>query len=107
MDHDERYVELSAPGEFRARGTRVGVEQVVSAYLAGALPEEICLEFPAVTLEQVHGVLAWYLRNKKEVDLHLADWRRESRRVRRRQDGQQDPAVVQRLRQLLEARVRQ
>ena len=71
----DRYLEILSADDVRARGTRVGVEHLLTEYLAGRLPEEIAVEFPSVSLEQVHGVLAWYLRNRTEVDEYLRRWR--------------------------------
>ncbi len=105
MISDDRYLEIHSADDVRIRGTRVGIEHLLSAYLAGGLPEEICLELPTVTLEQVHGVIAWYLRDRQEVDAYLAKRQIEARRVRRHQAEQPQAAVVQRLRQLVEARV--
>ena len=68
---DDRYFVVHAADDIRIRGTRVGLEHVITAYCAGALPEELCLEFPTLTLEQVHGVLAWYLGNRHETDEYL------------------------------------
>jgi uncharacterized protein (DUF433 family) len=105
MTDDDRYLENFSADDVRVRGTRVGVEHLLSAYLAGALPEEICVEFPTVTLEQVHGVIAWYLRNRPEVDVYLAERQGEARQSRRQQAQQPQAAVVERLRQLVEARI--
>ena len=71
----DRYLEILSSDDVRVRGTRVGVEHLLTEYLAGRLPEELAVEFPTVSLEQVHGVLAWYLRNRKEVDEYLRRWR--------------------------------
>jgi len=49
---------------------------LVYAYHRGASPESIQRSFPSVTLEQVHGALAFYLSHKSEVDAYLT--RREA-----------------------------
>ena len=64
MIDDDRYLETHADDDIRVEGTRVGIEHLLTAYLAGSLPEEIALEYPTVTLEQVHGGIAWYLRHR-------------------------------------------
>jgi uncharacterized protein (DUF433 family) len=107
MVGDERYLDVHAPNDVRIKGTRVGIEQLLSAYLAGNLPEEIAVEFPSVTLEQIHGVIAWYLRNRNEADAYLAEWLSEARRVRHAQTERPQAAVIERLRKLVEARVAQ
>ena len=79
MTGDDRYLEIHSPDDIRVAGTRVGIEHLLGVYLAGRLPEEIALEFPTVTLEQVHGVIAWYLRNRAEVDAFLRQLQRLAR----------------------------
>lgn len=65
------YVE-QRDGTYKIRGTRVSLDSVVYAYRRGASPESIQRSFPSLTLEQVHGSLAFYLSHKLEVDEYLA-----------------------------------
>ncbi len=103
----DRYLEILSRDEVRLRGTRVGIEHLLTEYLAGRLPEEIAIEFPSVSLEQVHGVLAWYLRNRSEVDEYLRRWRSRARLARQEQAKREMPEVIRRLRLLSEQRVAQ
>jgi uncharacterized protein (DUF433 family) len=64
------YVEQQ-DGTFRIGGTRVSLDSVVYAYRRGASPEGIQRSFPSLTLEQVHGALAFYLSHQTEVDDYL------------------------------------
>jgi uncharacterized protein (DUF433 family) len=105
MIHDDRYLEIHAPDDVRVKETRVGIEHILLAYLAGSLPEEIALEFPTVTLEQVHGVIACYLRNRQEADEYLRRWQSRARQVRAEQSRVIGPEIVQRLRRLADERV--
>jgi len=57
---------------YRIAGTRVSLDSLVYAYHRGASPESIQRSFPSITLEQVHGALAFYLAHKSEVDTYLA-----------------------------------
>jgi len=57
---------------YHIKGTRVSLDSLVYAYHRGASPESIQRSFPSVTLEQVHGALAFYLAHKSEVDTYLA-----------------------------------
>lgn len=102
---DDRYLEVNSSDDIRVRGTRVGVEHVLEAYLAGSLPEEIALEFPTVTLEQVHGTIAWYLGNRAGVDAYLERWRSRARKVRTEQSQAGQLELIRRLRRLAEERV--
>ena len=40
----------------------------------GVLPEEIPLNYPPVTLEQVHATITYYLGNRTVVDEFLSRW---------------------------------
>jgi len=49
----------------------------VYAYRRGASPESIQRSFPSLTLEEVHGTLAFYLSHQTEVDSHLVQGEKE------------------------------
>lgn len=53
-------------------GTRVSLDSIVQAYWDGRLPEAIADDFPSFSLEKVHGAIAYYLRNRVEIDAYLA-----------------------------------
>jgi len=36
------------------------------------MPEAIAADFPALSLEQIHGAIAFYLHNRAEIDQYLA-----------------------------------
>lgn len=67
------YVVRTATDGWRVAGTRVSLDSVVHAYWDGKLPEAIAADFPALSLEQVHGAIAFYLRHRAVVDRHLAE----------------------------------
>lgn len=67
------YVIRTAEGGWRVGGTRVSLDSIVHAYWDGRLPEAIAADFPSVSLEQVHGAIAFYLRNRAEIDAYLAE----------------------------------
>lgn len=64
------YVEKHEKG-YRIAGTRVSLDSVVYEYLEGLRPESIADDFPALTLEEVYGAIAYYLGHRQEVDAHL------------------------------------
>jgi len=70
----ESYFESLDSGEIRIKGTRVGIEIVLRDYLQGASPEEIVLRYPTLSLEQVHAVILYYLRNIEELNQYLKEW---------------------------------
>ena len=70
----EDYFDFVSADEIRLRGTRVGIEAILCEYLDGVLPEEIALNYPPVTLEQVHATITYYLGNRIAVDQYLSRW---------------------------------
>lgn len=58
-------------GAYRVAGTRVSLDSVVYAWLNGLSPESIVDSYPVLTLEDVHGALAYYLGHQDEVDEYL------------------------------------
>ena len=67
------YVIRTPDGGWRVAGTRVSLDSIVHAYWGGRLPEAIVADFPSVSLEQVHGAIAFYLRNRAMIDQYLAE----------------------------------
>ena len=57
---------------FRVTGTRVSLDSLVYLFREGLSAESMVESFPTLTLEQVHGALAFYLAHQKEVDAYLA-----------------------------------
>ncbi len=53
--------------------TACGLYSIVYAYLRGESVEEIQGSFPAVSEEEIHGALAFYLKNRKAIDGHLQE----------------------------------
>jgi uncharacterized protein (DUF433 family) len=58
-------------GVVRVGGTRVRLDTVVNAYNEGAIPEEIVSQYPALSLEDVYSVIAYYLKNQAEIDAYV------------------------------------
>jgi uncharacterized protein (DUF433 family) len=75
-------------GAYRITGTRVSLDSVVYAFLNGVSPESIVDSFPALTLEQVYGAIAYYLAHQAEIDAYLRQGEAEfavlSQRLRER-----------------------
>lgn len=65
------YVEYREGGYWIV-GTRVSLDSVVYAFLAGQSAESIAQSFPALTLEQVYGSITFYLCTRMEIDTYLA-----------------------------------
>ena len=100
----EDYFVFLAPNDIRIKGTRVGIETVLSPYLRhGKTPDEIVKMYPTLTLEQVHATFRYYEQNREAIDKYIEDWREWGRRMREEQARNPHPGVV-RLKQLLAER---
>ncbi|MBE2202117.1 MAG: DUF433 domain-containing protein [Anaerolinea sp.] len=56
-------------GEIFLAGTRVGLWQIVQAYESGSSPEQIVLDFPALSLTQIYAAITYYLVNREILSL--------------------------------------
>jgi uncharacterized protein (DUF433 family) len=69
----EAYVE-KRDGGYWVSGKRVSLDSVVYRFLEGLSPESITTEcFPVLSLEEVYGVIAYYLAHRAEVDAYLQE----------------------------------
>ena len=75
------YVE-KRDGGFWVSGKRISLDTIAYAHMAGYSPEEIEAAFPALTLEEIHGAIAFYLANCAEVEATLSEDERELDRLR-------------------------
>ena len=57
---------------YRVGNTRVSLDSLVYLFREGISAESMVESYPALTLEQVHGALAFYLANQSEIDTYLA-----------------------------------
>ncbi len=78
MAHE--YVEFRNGGYYVA-GTRISLDSIVYLHREGASPEAIQDDFPSLSLEQIHGAIAFYLANLKIVDENIVEGERELDRV--------------------------
>jgi uncharacterized protein (DUF433 family) len=103
----EDYFEFLAPDDIRVKGTRVGIETILTDYLElGLFAEQIAVRYPTLSVEQVYATLTYYWRNRTVVDTYLRTIDREIEGQRREQDLHPSPAV-QRLRELARRRDQQ
>jgi uncharacterized protein (DUF433 family) len=85
MSELDDYFTTVSPDEILIRGTRIGIEAVLSEYREGSLPEQIVLDYPPLTLEQVHATITYYLRNRQQLDSYLSRWCERGETARQRQ----------------------
>jgi uncharacterized protein (DUF433 family) len=60
-------------GRPKIAGTGMTVSRIAGWHKMGMSPEEIALEYPHVTLAQVHAALAYYHANREEIEADIAD----------------------------------
>jgi uncharacterized protein (DUF433 family) len=101
--HLEDYLDIQGDDRIRLRGHRIGLEHIVERYREGYSAEQIGLEYPGVSLEQIYAVIAYYLRNQGAVDAYIAriDAAAEARY---RAWAADMPAVSRRVRAVLDQR---
>ena len=65
------YVELRDGGYYVA-GSRVSLASIIQEYRDGGAAETIRQNFPTLSLEQIHGAIAFYLGHPQETETYLA-----------------------------------
>ena len=99
MNSSKTYVDPDSQGVLRVGSLGVSLDSVVIAFQEGHSPETIQQLYPALSLEEVYGAIAYYLANRDEVDQYLQ--RQEQLWEQVREHAAQNPSpVVQRLRAL-------
>ena len=71
----KEYVKI-VEGAYRVGDTRVSLDSLIYLFREGMSAESTVESYPALTLEQVHGALAFYLGNQNEIDAYLAEGQR-------------------------------
>ena len=62
---------LDSQGTIRVGRSRVTLDTVIEAYQRGISPEIIARQFPAITLAEVYGTIAYYLQHQPALDAYL------------------------------------
>src|ERR1043165_6584969 len=91
------YAYKTEQGGWRVVGSRVSLDSVIHSYWQGKSPEAIVEEFPTLSAEQVYGAIAFYLRNKKEIDEYLGQQEIKWEELKARSEAQSGP-LLERLR---------
>lgn len=73
------------------RGTRVLLDVIVTAFLAGATAEEIAQKLPTVRLADVYQVIAYYLNHTADIDSYLSQRQAEAAILQREVEQLFDP----------------
>lgn len=64
-------------GSFYLVGSRVPLAHIVREFQRGESAEAVRAHYPALSLEQVYGAIAFYLGGKEEVEVDIAERERE------------------------------
>lgn len=76
-------------GVVRVGDSQVVLDLVIRAFNNGADPEGIVHGYPTLNLADVYAAIAYYLRNRKEVDEYLQARREEAERLRQEIEAKQ------------------
>jgi len=87
---------LKTEGAYRIAGTRVSLDSLVFLFRDGMSAESMVESYPVLTLEQVHGALAFYLANQPEIDAYVAEGQRAAE-VQHRQSRQTNAELIAKL----------
>lgn len=97
MQPAKSYVEIDEHGVLRVGSSRVMLDSLIASFEQGFSPETIQQQYPALSLEEVYGAIAWSLANVEEVSRYRerqnAVWRHW-----RTKAAAHPSSVVQRLR---------
>jgi uncharacterized protein (DUF433 family) len=102
MIPSKTYVKVNDQGAFCIGLPGVSLDSVVIGFQQGHSAETIQQLYPALTLEEVYGAIAFYLANRAEVDQYLLQQDQLWERARELAARHPSP-VVQRLRLLSKA----
>ena len=97
MTYSKTYVQEDTHGALRVGVSDVSLDSVVIAYQQGHSAESIQQLYPLVSLEEVHGAIAFYLANQTEVHQYLDKQRKLWNELKAKSDQRPSP-VVERLR---------
>ena len=96
----EHYFDFLRADDIRLKGTRIGIETILYAYIHQQhTAEEIAQIYPQLTLEQIYATILYYLTNQIQIAQYLTDWLNHCAQVEREQD-ENPPAIVARLKQI-------
>ncbi len=66
-------LQLDTQGVYRVGQTRVTLDSVLRAFHQGDTVEDIVSRFPSLEMADAYQVIAYYLRNRAELDAYLDD----------------------------------
>lgn len=103
MNGTNPYVREDKEGVWRVGAGRAMLDSVVAAFEQGRSAETIRQQYPSLTLEEVYGSLAYYLRHIDEAQAYLRRQEKVWEEERARAEQRPGP-VVERLRAMRRGR---
>jgi uncharacterized protein (DUF433 family) len=91
-------------GTWRIAGTRVSIDSVIHSFWEGATPEEVCQDFPSLSLAQVYEAIAYYLKQRDKVDAYLQAGRDSAEKLQHELNGRHRDFLTKLRHQLLSSR---
>src|SRR3954465_6061949 len=88
-----QYVEQVGDG-LRIRGSRVSLDSVVHGYREGQQVEQIAMDFPSLTFEQIHGAIAFYLHNRDALQNYFKAQEARWEELRLRSEAESGPLLA-------------
>ncbi|XWK87059.1 MAG: DUF433 domain-containing protein [Phormidium sp.] len=81
-------------GVIRISKTRVTLDTVITAFLEGAIAEEIREQYPSLQLADIYSAIAYYLRHQAEIDTYLLERQHRATEVRQEAEKRFNPVGV-------------
>lgn len=75
---DPMPLRVDETGTIRVGPTRVSLDILLADYIGGMSPEEIVRQLDTLTLADIHGAIAYYLRHRDEIDEYLRQRREQA-----------------------------
>lgn len=76
-------------GALRVGRSRVLLELLIHAFEDGVTPEAIAQQYPTVTLADIYGTIAYYLRHRDEIEAYLVERKRQAESIRKQIQSKQ------------------
>jgi uncharacterized protein (DUF433 family) len=70
---DSAPLRLDDTGTLRVGGSRITLDLIVEQYENGMTPEDMVRAYDVLSLPDVYGAIAYYLRHREEVDAYLKE----------------------------------
>ncbi len=80
------YAYQTPQGSWRVTGSRVSLDSIIHAHREGRTPQEIVEWFPTLSLEQVHGAIAFYLHHRELLDAYMEQQQRRWEELRQQSE---------------------